>query len=163
DGANNEHLKDQIIFGRTSLSTVSRKPAKDKTHSTVNLLQKTLFHQIVKIPDLSKNNENGRKSIHFHAFRKYFRTVVGNACGRDFAEALIGHKFYLSTYYNLSEAQKKELYLKAEPYLTISDYAKIEQTIQDLTERCKELEAWKNSFEQYAIQNNIPILQNNIY
>lgn len=51
------------------------------------------------------------------------RTVVENACGRDFAEAMIGHKFYLSTYYNLSEAQKKELYLKAEPYLTISNYA----------------------------------------
>ncbi|HJU13554.1 MAG TPA: hypothetical protein VJ792_03775 [Candidatus Nitrosotalea sp.] len=82
--------------------------------------------------------------------------MVGNSCGRDFAEALIGHKFYLSTYYNLSDAQKKELYLKAEQYLTISDYSRIEQTIQDLTEQCKELQAWKTSFEQYAKEYNIP-------
>ncbi len=157
EGANNEHLKDQIIFGRTSLSTVSRKPVKDRTHSTVNLLQKMLFHQITKISDLSRNNENGRKAIHFHAFRKYFRTVVGNACGRDFAEAIIGHKFYLSTYYNLSEAQKKELYLKAEPYLTISDYAKIEQTIQDLTEKYQKLEEKYDEFKRSASNNTIPI------
>ena len=157
DGANNEHIKDQIIFGRTSMVTVTRKVIKDKTHSTVNLMQKMLFHQIAKIPDLSRNNENGRKSIHFHAFRKYFRTVVGNACGRDFAEAIIGHKFYLATYYNLSEAQKKELYLKAEPYLTISDYTKIEQTIQDLTEKYRDLEKKYDEFKKYAPKNSIPV------
>src|SRR5579883_1974821 len=56
EGANNEHLKDQIIFGRTSLGT--HKEVKDKTHSTVNLLQKLLYNQITKIPDLSQNNEN---------------------------------------------------------------------------------------------------------
>lgn|SRR2546428_4139945 len=159
EGGNNEHLKDQIIFGRTSLGT---RKATNPANSTVNLLQKMLLSQIKKIPDLARNNENGRKAIHFHAFRKYFRTVVGNACGRDFAEAMIGHKFYLSTYYNLSEAQKKELYLKAEPYLTISDYTRVEQTIQDLSERCKELEAWKSKIEQYASNNNVPIPQSTI-
>ena len=43
------------------------------------------------------------------------RTAVGNVCGRDFAEALIGHGFYMDTCYVLSDAQKQELYLKAEP------------------------------------------------
>lgn len=157
EGANNEHLNDQIIFGRTSLGSVSKKPVKDKTHSAVNLLQKMLFHQITKISDLSKNNENGRKAIHFHAFRKYFRTVVGNACGRDFAEAMIGHKFYLSTYYNLSEAHKKELYLKAEPYLTMSDYSKVDKTLQEMSDRQKELERKVAGFEKYLKDNGIAI------
>jgi len=160
EGVSNEHLQDRIIFGRTSFMVRSERKEDDDLKTgyysrTGNLLQKLLTTQISKIPELSKINGNGRKVIHFHAFRKYFRTVVGNACGRDFAEAMIGHKFYLSTYYNLSEAQKKELYLKAEPYLTISDYTKIEQTIQDLTEKYKELEAWKEKFEKYALKNNI--------
>jgi integrase len=155
----NEHLKNQIIFGRTSLSKHQiREDSQLKRGyflTSENLLQKMLSTSIKKIPDLSRNNENGRKVIHFHAFRKYFRTVVGNACGRDFAEAIIGHKFYLSTYYNLSEAQKKELYLKAEPYLTISDYAKIEHTIQNLTEKYRDLEKKYEEFRKYASTNSI--------
>ena len=78
--------------------------------------------------------------IHFHAFRKFFRTEVGNAVGRDYAEALIGHHFYMDTYYNLTEEKRRELYLKAEPHLTISDYAKIERDLLSVTERQKEIE-----------------------
>jgi len=155
EGLSIEHLQDQVIFGRTSFMVRPERKEDDDRKTgyysrTGNLLQKLLTTQISKIPELSKINGNGRKVIHFHAFRKYFRTVVGNACGRDFAEAMIGHKFYLSTYYNLSEAQKKELYLKAEPYLTISDYTKIEQTIQDLNEKYKELERKYEEFRKYA-------------
>ena len=35
---------------------------------------------------------------------------------------------------------KEGMYLKAEPYLTISDYTRIEQTMQDLTEKYRDLE-----------------------
>ena len=160
EGGNNEHLKDQTIFGRTSLSICTRKSvSKNETHSTVNLLQKMLFNQIRKIPDLARNNENGRKVIHFHAFRKYFRTVVGDAVSRDFAEALIGHHFYMDTYYNQSAEKKREMYLKVEPYLTISDFSKVEKTLQDLSERYKELEKRLAVFERYAPNNSIPTPQ----
>ena len=156
----NENLKNQVIFGRTSLTKFKVKPdnelKKDTFLAAENVLQKMLSTNIQKIPDLSRLNENGRKVIHFHAFRKYFRTVVGNACGRDFAEAIIGHKFYLSTYYNLSEAQKRELYLKAEPYLTISDYSKVDKTLQEMSDRQKELEYKVTRFEEYLKNNSIP-------
>lgn len=167
EGTSNEHLQDQVIFGRTSFMVRPERKDDDDLKTgyysrTGNLLQKLLTTQISKIPELSKINGNGRKVIHFHAFRKYFRTVVGNACGRDFAEAMIGHKFYLSTYYNLSEAQKKELYLKAEPYLTISDYTKIEQTIQDLTEKYRDLEKKYDEFKIYALNDHIPLLDRKV-
>jgi hypothetical protein len=57
--------------------------------------------------------------------------VVGNAVGRDFAEALMGHRFYLDTYYQLPEDKKREMYLKVEPSLTLSDYTDIEKKIQE--------------------------------
>jgi integrase len=162
EGVNNEHLQDQVIFGRTSFMVRSERKEDDDLKTgyysrTGNLLQKLLTTQISKIPELSKINGNGRKVIHFHAFRKYFRTVVGNACGRDFAEAMIGHKFYLSTYYNLSEAQKKELYVKAEPYLTLSDFARFDQTLHDLSARCKDLETRLDEFKGYALTNNVSL------
>jgi len=158
ESGNNEHLKDQIIFGRTSFSICKRKTElKNETHSTVNLLQKMLFNQISKIPDLSKNNENGRKMIHFHAFRKFFRTTVGNVCGRDFAESLIGHHFYMDTYYNLSSEKQREMYLKAEPYLTLSDSTKIERSLKEISEKHQELEAKFNGLLQYFKKNSIPV------
>lgn len=162
EGERNENLKSQIIFGRTSLSShkikLDKNDKKDPFMKAENVLQKALYRQIRRIPDLSRDNENGRKVIHFHAFRKYFRTVVGNACGRDFAEALIGHKFYLSTYYNLSEAQKKELYLKAEPYLTISDLTKVEANLKDVMKKYDELETKYNNLMNRFDEISIKVL-----
>lgn len=76
--------------------------------SAVQMLQVDIRDVASKLPELDTKNENGRASIHFHAFRKYFRTTVGNVCGRDFAEALMGHGFYMDTYYQLSEDKKKD-------------------------------------------------------
>ncbi len=119
-------------------------PAPDIKSIAGNLANQMKKH-ISNVPELSKVHDNGVHMIHFHAFRKYFRTVVGNAVGRDFAEALMGHHFYLDTYYNLPEDKKREMYLKAEPYLTISDFTKIERELVSVTERQKELE--KNYLE----------------
>jgi integrase len=153
-------LQDQIIFGRTCLSgrkvRADSQPKNSYVH-TGNLLRKILSSHIEKIPDLARRNENGRMIIHFHAFRKYCRTAVGNICGRDFAEDLIGHKFYLSTYYNPSEEQKRELYLKAEPYLTISDFVSIEKTLKDVSARQVELEKWKEGLTTYAREHGIEV------
>lgn len=161
EGQQNLGLKDTMIFGRTSM-VKSQKYIEKKTkvpqHLLVSsLLMKTLSYYLEKSPELAEKNRNGRRIVHFHALRKFFRTTVGNVCGRDYAEALIGHSFYMDTYYNLPSDERLKLYLKAEPYLTISDYSKVEQTIQDLTVKYKELEAWKEKFEKYALTNNIQI------
>lgn len=158
---NNGQVENKRIFGRTSISNnLYKKDEELKTNSVSaaeTLLQKSLLRYIKKIPDLNVKNENGKQAIHFHAFRKFFRTTVGNACGRDFAEAIIGHGFYLDTYYNLPEEKKKELYLKAEPYLTISDFKTVEKNLNELTEKQSQLEKKVAGLNQYLKTNTISI------
>ena len=141
DGSNS-NLQDLVIFGRTSKSyrksSNDRKKTLQQTNSSI--LITSMKKNIENIPELSKLNENGRHMVHFHAFRKYFRTVVGNAVGRDYAEALMGHHFYLDTYYNLPEEKKREMYLTAEPFLTISDYAQIEKDLRSVKQRQKQID-----------------------
>lgn len=43
---------------------------------------KSLARAIKKIPELDVKNQNAQSVIHFHVFRKFFRTTVGNACGK---------------------------------------------------------------------------------
>jgi len=138
DGQPNSLLKDQIIFGPTRKSKKTRKlEASQLAEST---LITSLKGYVKKISELNGVNENGRRVIHFHAFRKYFRTVVGDAVGRDYAEALMGHHFYLDTYYNLPVEKRREMYLKAESHLTISDFEKIERNQNRIVERQREIE-----------------------
>jgi len=82
---------------------------------------------------------------------------VGNVCGRDFAEAMIGHNFYLDTYYQLPESKKRELYLLAEPYLTLSDFETVEKNIQSLSSRHEALERKIDSLMTYLNKNSIPL------
>lgn len=159
EGESNANLQDSIIFGRTTLSRSSiknsagfgtiRKQDNELLHTpeivAKNVLIGSLKKYISKVPDLAKLSENGRMVIHFHAFRKFFYTTVSNEVGANYAHALMGHHEYLDTYYNLPEEKKKELYLKAEPHLTVSDFTKIEKDLMFVTEKQKEIE--KNHLE----------------
>lgn len=153
EGERNDPLMAILIFGRTSSKGDSNqnkdtwKPRKKlnelrctPTFVAESSLGNSLKWHIRNIPELNKLNENGRRVIHFHAFRKYFRTVAGDATNRDFAEALMGHHFYLDTYYLQTEEKRRELYLKAEPYLTISDFAQVEKDLSKIAEKQRELE-----------------------
>ncbi|WKT58509.1 tyrosine-type recombinase/integrase [Candidatus Nitrosotenuis chungbukensis] len=157
ENENNSHLLNQIIFSRTMSNKIKYKHPENEKSCAQLCLQKSLQTHVEKIPELDMRNENGRKTIHFHGFRKYFRTTVGNVCGRDFAEALIGHGFYMDTYYVLSEEQKRELYLKAEPYLTISDFKAVEQNIKDLSEKYVKLEKVVSNLQDYLRTNSIEV------
>ena len=140
DSETNSQLQNIVIFGRTTRPFQADFDRSVSLQSRESLLINSMRQYVNKVPELAKLNENGQRMIHFHAFRKFFRTVVGNAVGRDYAEALIGHHFYLDTYYNLPNDKKRELYLKAEPHLTISDFTKIERDLLSVTERQKEIE-----------------------
>jgi integrase len=155
----NSHLKNTLFFGRSSALKTTPKQDIRAPESTLasNLLIRNLTNALARMPELDEKNANGRRVIHFHGLRKFFRTTVGNVCGRDFAEALIGHGFYMDTYYVLSESQKRELYLKAEPYLTISDFKSVEQNMEDLTAKCANLESQFEQLKQYLRLNSVPI------
>ncbi|QLH07115.1 hypothetical protein [Nitrosopumilus ureiphilus] len=61
----------------------------------------------------------------------------------------MGHSFYLDTYYQLPEGKKREMYLDAEPHLTISDFETVEKNIKKLSEK---ILSWKkNSMNCYNI------------
>jgi len=139
-GESNNKLENIVIFGSQEPSQPNIVSKKTPLQYTVSMIINSMKKYTKNIPELAKRNESGRYMIHFHAFRKYFRTEVGNVVGRDYAEALMGHHFYLDTYYNLTEEKKRELYLKAEPHLTISDYSKIEKDLLSIAQRQKELE-----------------------
>ncbi|MBI1829736.1 MAG: site-specific integrase [Thaumarchaeota archaeon] len=154
NGQSNDHMRAMTIFGRTSQNRIGRQ-AKQPVFNAILSLQIALLQRINKIPELAILNENSRKAIHWHAFRKFFRTTVGNVVGRDYSEALMGHSFYMNTYYQLSEDKKREMYLQAEPYLTISDFVKVERTLKEMSEKYSELEDKFTNMLQHLKKNKI--------
>lgn len=156
-GKSNVHLADKHFFGPTTNKGRASKEPGFNAESAKLSLQKSLRNHVGKIPDLDLYMENGFKMIHFHAFRKYFRTNLGNASGRDFAEALMGHGFYMDTYYQLPEEKKRQMYLEAEHHLTISDFETVEKNIKKLSEKNTQLEEKFNDLLQYLRTNKIEV------
>lgn len=149
EGENNFSIANMIIFGtirsmQENYQSKSSKTGKEFRCTPVHIAECTILTSLARcvkrIPDLNRLNESGRRMIHFHAFRKYFRTIVGDTVGRDFAEALMGHHFYMDTYYLQTAERKRELYLKAELYLTISENIKIEKNPAKMTEKQRQTE-----------------------
>ncbi len=122
--------------------------------SLMNSLRKT----VESVPDLGNRNKNGQYRIHFHAFRKWFKTQVTSAYQSDFAEALMGHKSLKLVYFKQNSQDRLKTYLKIESSLTISDNSKVEETIGDMESTLKNLEIelekvkeWKLANEKYKI------------
>lgn len=106
-GESTQPMQNTVIFGRTSGKKTSNQGEFKSVASAKSVLSESLRRYVSRIPELNKFNENGRKMIHFHGFRKYFRTVAGDATNRDFAEAIMGHGFYMDTYYNQSKEKEE--------------------------------------------------------
>lgn len=103
-------------------------------------LMNMLRDVVLSIPELAQKNENGNYMIHFHAFRKWFKTQVTNAHQSDFAEALMGHKSIKLTYYKNNSEARMKTYQELEPYLTISDFTKVEKSLGQMQEKIAFLE-----------------------
>jgi integrase len=155
ESADNFHLQDKVIFGSpNSNNSKNKQPPHLQAES---LLQNTLRYHIRKLPQLCIKNGDDRHVIHFHALRKFFRTIVGDTCGRDFAEEMIGHRFYMDTYYQLSTEKRREMYLKAEPFLTVSDYKAVENNMKSLSVKYKNLESKVDDLMSYLRTNSIEV------
>lgn len=103
---------------------------------------------------MNKLARNGRRVIHFHAFREFFYTAVSNISGSNFAHALMGHHEYLDTYYALTEKEQINLYKKSEPYLTVSDYTKIEKSLKTIQNKQTDIVEKYDAFERYLRQKD---------
>ncbi len=157
ENKDNSHLDDIEFFGRSALGSRRRTEKTVQPDSLVSegYLMRQLRVHTSKVPDLDKKNPSGYSIVHFHAFRKFFRTVVGNASGRDFAESLIGHQFYMNTYYQLENEKKREMYLEVEPLLTISDFKAVETNLKQMNEKYQSLEAKFDKLKEYLEKNSI--------
>lgn len=100
--------------------------------SAKSTLVQALWLVANSIPELSMKNENKRNNIHYHAFRAWFKTQVTNAHQSDFAEALMGHKSIKLTYFRQNAKDRLKTYLEVEPALTVSDFSKVEETMDDM-------------------------------
>ena len=60
--------------------------------------------------------KRGRRKLHYHNLRKFFRTYFGNS---DLAEHLMGHVGYLSTYRQFNDKQLAIEYLKHMENVTV--------------------------------------------
>jgi integrase len=107
--------------------------------ATKHNLQQQLDRIIANNPELNKISENGRREIHFHAFRYWFKTQVTDAHQSDFAEALMGHKSLKILYYRQHTQKRLEVYREIEYALTISDTEEIEKQLVETKEKNQEL------------------------
>ena len=154
-----ENAQEHVILDRHIFGSVIKPKNKGKfsADSAIYTLSESLRNLLKSNKDLEIRNENGRLAIHFHAFRKFFRTNLGNIAGRDYAEALMGHSFYMDTYYQLPEDKKKQMFLDAEPHLTISDFETVEKNIKKLSEKNSQLEEKFNDLLAYLRTNKIDV------
>ena len=150
----NKQLEGVKIFGRTSKTPKKTEFSLGEQRRNAGLLQTTLYRSIEDIPELFRFNKEGRKMIHFHAFRDFFYTQVSTISGSNFAHALMGHGEYLDTYYVLSEKQKIKLYKQAEPYVTISDFSKVEKDLERIQENQNDINEKYEMFERYLRQKD---------
>ena len=63
----------------------------------------------------------------------------------------------MDTYYQLSEEKRREMYLQAEPHLTISDFKAVEKDIKVLSAKNTQLEEKFNDLLQYLKTNSIEV------
>jgi len=163
EDSTNSQLEGLRIFGRTSRIITEngkdRLPKPEEQKTAAYLLQKTLARSIAKVSELNRMARNGRRVIHYHAFREFFYTQVSNVSGSNFAHALMGHHEYLDTYYALSEKQQVSLYKKAESYLTISDYTKIEKSLESIQNKQTDIVEKYETFERYLRQKDPAFLE----
>ena len=94
---------------------------------------------VKNIPELDTKNDNGRNSIHFHAFRAWFKTQVTDAHQSDFAEALMGHKSVKLMYYRQNEKARAQIYKDVEHALTIAETEKLDQNYTQIQKENHEL------------------------
>jgi len=145
--------KKNIIILESNLKEITKEERYAKSVlSTNHNLEKQLSNLIKNIPELDAKNENGRYSIHFHAFRAWFKTQVTDAHQSDFAEALMGHKSLKLIYYRQNEKARAQTYLDVEHALTIAETEKIDQNHSEMQRDNQELRGIVDSLSR-QLQN----------
>jgi hypothetical protein len=113
-------------------------PKKLKSTGVKRLIENALWAQRIRI-----KLESGRKRHEFqadHGFRKWFKTRCEIAGMRSInIETLMAHSTGVSdSYYRPTEDELLDDYLKAIPFLTISDEHRLQEQVNELSEKTKD-------------------------
>ncbi len=103
-------------------------------------LEETYFHQLRDRVGLVDRYDNGIHKITLHSFRSWFITKC-NRVDSDFGNSLGGHDKYMKKYNRFTDSEKCELFIKADPTLSIFENinsSEQSQKIQELEEKEKE-------------------------
>jgi integrase len=77
------------------------------------------FRRVCKRAGCDRRIEGHRTHVvHFHLLRKYFMTRGSDVIGEHATHALMGHSFYMDTYYKKSVEERAADYRKLVPHLT---------------------------------------------
>jgi integrase len=97
------------------------------------------FTNLLKKVELDKRRRGEgmqRREISFHTLRDYTKSRIAIHTNTDFSEWVLGHSG--STYWNVSDEETRELYLKCMKYLTFLDYDTVESVGQDFEAQLQE-------------------------
>jgi len=120
---------DDLIFGTNEDSLKSKH------------LEEDYFYRLREKIGLTDRYDTGIHKITLHSFRSWFITKC-NRIDSDFGNALAGHDKYMKKYDRLTEPEKIELFIKAEPTLSIFEHVddtKLKEEVEELKARLNKI------------------------
>lgn len=96
--------------------------------------------------DERENNNEKRRQITFHSFRRFVKTTISDLGYADYSEYFIGHSG--STYWRKKESEKAETFQKIEPYITFLNIHQLERQGADILSKVNELEEVNQSLRE---------------
>lgn len=96
--------------------------------------------------DKREDDNESRREITFHSFRRFVKTTISDLGYQDFSEWFIGHAG--STYWRKKDSEKEELFRKIEPYLTFLDITGLESKGADMETKTEQMMVENLSLKQ---------------
>jgi integrase len=121
----------------------------DRNHPNPNAIYFDLVKSFGKTLDRigkglrEESNNNKRRQITLHSFRRFVKTTISDLGYSDFSEWFIGH--IGSTYWTKKDSEKAEIFRKVEPYLTFLNIPELERQGADIQTKVEELEELNQS------------------
>jgi len=102
------------------------------------------FQKVLYLAGFKERKDEGvykRRKITFHSFRRFVKTTLSgsNDAGYDYSEWFLGHSTR-STYFQMKEEKRREIYAKCMKYFTYLDYSLLEAKGKDVDSRLEEKE-----------------------
>ena len=97
------------------------------------------FDKVLSGAGLKQKKEGMKcKTISFHSFRRFVKSVISDQVSQDYSEWYLGHA-RRSVYYQKKEPERREIYAtKCMQYLTFLDYTSLENTGRNIESKLED-------------------------